>query len=296
MVETFRTVWLHAARPRTLPAAVVPVLVGSSQALRVGSFDWRAFGLALAGAVAIQVAANFANDASDAARGADPADRVGPIRMVASGRVKPRQMWTAAWVMIGVAGLCGIGLALLAGPLLLVVGIVSVAAMLGYVGGPVPYGYRGLGEVFVFVFFGLVATVGTRYAHGPVVEPVVWLLAVPVGLLAAAILVVNNLRDLDTDAATGKRTLAVIMGRQRTRGLYAVTVLGSLALVGVLAATSVFAPWTALVLLGLPLAVRLVRTVFRAGGPHALIPALGGTAFLHLLVGLLLAAGTWRGD
>jgi 1,4-dihydroxy-2-naphthoate octaprenyltransferase len=289
-------IWVHAARPRTLPAAVVPVLVGSAQALQVGSFDWRAFTLAMIGALSIQVAANFANDASDAARGADTIHRVGPTRMVASGRIRARQMWIAAMLAIGVGGVCGIGLTLLAGPLVLVIGVASVAAMLGYVGGPMPYGYRGLGEVFVFIFFGLVATAGSRYVHDRVVEPVVWLLAVPVGLLCAGILVVNNLRDLDTDAATGKRTLAVILGPERTRVLFTGIVLGSLALIGLLAATSVFSPWTALALLGLPLAVRLVRTVFRASGPHALIPALGGTAFLHLLVGLLLAAGTWRGE
>ncbi|HEY4606544.1 MAG TPA: 1,4-dihydroxy-2-naphthoate octaprenyltransferase, partial [Acidimicrobiia bacterium] len=157
--------WRIAARVHTLPAAVVPVLVGSALAAADHVFAWEAFGYALVAALAIPVAANFANDASDASRGADTEDRLGPPRMVALGRITPRQMWVAVGLATLIAAVAGIALAVIAGPLVLVIGAVSIAAMLGYVGGPIPYGYKGLGEVFVFVFFGVVATVGSRYIH-----------------------------------------------------------------------------------------------------------------------------------
>jgi 1,4-dihydroxy-2-naphthoate octaprenyltransferase len=281
-----------AARPPTLPAAIVPVLVGSAVAWAREVFRWDSFFLAVGGALAIQVGANFANDASDAHRGADPGDRVGPVRMVATGVITARQMWTATWAAVVLAAVCGIGLAYIAGPLILVIGAVSILTMLGYVGGPYPYGYHGLGEVFVFCFFGLVATVGSRFAHDGQVEGVTWLMAVPVGLLAAAILVINNLRDVETDARAGKRTLAVILGPERTRRLYAGLVYGSLVVIAILAIAQVIPPWTALTLVTVPIAHRLVRLARTAADPRALIPALGGTALLHLGIGLILAFGT----
>ena len=186
--------WKAAARTHTLPAALVPVLVGGGLAYGDGASRYDAFVWTLIGALAIQIAANFANDASDAKRGADTANRLGPPRMVALGVITPRRMWAATWVAIGVAGVAAVVLTTIAGPLILVIGVASVVAMLGYVGGPVPYGYRGFGEVFVFVFFGLVATVGSRYAHDMAAPLSVWLLAVPVGMLVTSILVANNYR------------------------------------------------------------------------------------------------------
>ena len=282
--------WVQAARPRTLPAALVPVLVGSAAAFFDRVFDWRAFVLALIGALAIQVAANFANDASDAARGADPGDRVGPVRMVAAGVVSGRRMWVATWGAIGVAGLCGIGLTLLAGPIVIAIGAASILAMLGYVGGPIPYGYRGLGEVFVFLFFGLVATGGSRLVHDGSAPWWVWLLGIPVGLLATAILVANNLRDIETDARVGKRTLAVILGLHQTRRLYGVLTWGAFVVVIFLAAARLAPPETLVTVAAAPPVVRLNRMARHQEGA-GLLPLLSGTARLHLIFGVLMAAG-----
>jgi 1,4-dihydroxy-2-naphthoate octaprenyltransferase len=283
------TTWVLAARPRTLTAAVVPVLIGSAAAFYDGVFDWRAFLLALVGALAIQVAANFANDASDAARGADT-DRVGPQRMVASGLVSSRSMWTAAWIAVAIAVACGVGLLLLAGPIVIVIGVASILAMLGYVGGPLPYGYRGLGEVFVFLFFGLVATGGSRLVHDGQAPLWVWGLGVPVGFLAAAILVANNLRDIPTDTRSGKRTLAVFLGPKQTQTLYAILVPGALALTAGMAAFRL-TPWPSVAgLLAAPLIPTLIRSA-RQGDGSSLQRLLGGTARLHLTYGVLVAAG-----
>lgn len=283
-------VWKTAARLHTLPAAIVPVLVGSGLAYGEGVFRWDAFQWSLIGALAIQVAANFANDASDARRGADTSDRIGPPRMVALGEIGARRMWTATWIAIGVATIAGIALTIIAGWVVLVLGVSSIVAMLGYVGGPAPYGYHGLGELFVFVFFGLVATVGSRYVHDMTAPLAAWLAAIPVGMLVTAILVANNYRDIDTDRATGKRTLAVLMGRSRTRALFAVLILGAFvatvvfSLAGSLPITTLFTAFL------LPLAAIPIRIVFtRTDGP-ALIRALKGTARLHLWFGIVLAA------
>ena len=280
---------MQAARLRTLPAAVVPVLVGSAAAYYDRAFDWRALALALIGSTAVQVAANFANDASDAARGADPQDRVGPARMVASGLISARQMWIGTWTAIGVAAAAGIGLTVLAGPVVVAIGLASVLAMLGYVGGPLPYGYRGLGEVFVFLFFGLVATGGSRLVHDGSGPRWVWLLGIPIGLLAASILVANNLRDIVTDARVGKRTMAVMLGRGRTQLLYGCLTWGAGAVIVALAVTRVIPPPTLAALVTAPLIVRLNRLA--KGDGADLIPLLAGTARLHLLFGLLVACG-----
>lgn len=283
-------IWKTAARVHTLPAAVVPVLVGSGLAYGADAFRWDAFLWALLGALSIQVAANFANDASDAKRGADPPDRLGPPRMVAAGAVTSRQMWVATWLAIAIAAIAGVALTLIAGWLILLIGVSSVVAMLGYVGGPAPYGYRGLGEIFVFVFFGLVATVGSRYVHDMTAPLATWLLAVPIGLLVTAILVANNYRDIDTDGAAGKRTLAVVMGRERTRVLFATMVLGAFAAVAVFAVAGWIPITTLFSGFLLPLAavpIRILNT--RSDGP-SLVRALKATARLHLWVGVVLAA------
>ncbi len=255
-------------------------------------FRWDALLVTLVAALAIQVGTNFANDVADARRGADTPDRIGPPRVVAEGILPAGTVWRATWLAFGIAAACGLYLASIAGWVIIVIGIASITAALGYVGGPRPYGYAGLGEVFVFVFFGLVATVGSRFVHDGRIPPgEAWRLAIPVGLLVTAILVVNNIRDLDTDAATGKRTLAVIIGRSRTTRLYVTLVAAAFALIlafGIVGATP---RWTMLALAAVPLAVRPVQAVFRETAGPPLITALKQTARLHLAVGVLLTIG-----
>jgi 1,4-dihydroxy-2-naphthoate octaprenyltransferase len=281
-----------AARPRTLPAAIAPVLVGTAAAveasdeLRIGAFV-----AALVGSVFIQIGTNLANDYSDAKRGADSVDRLGPVRVVASGLVAPRRVLVATWVAFAVAVAAGIYLAAVAGPLILVVGVVSILAGVLYTGGPRPYGYAGLGEAFVFLFFGLVAVNGSFYVQ---VERLEWLpfaLSIPIGFLSTAILVVNNVRDIDTDRRAGKRTLAVRLGRDRARDLYAALVVGAyVALVLAVALTGASA-WALLALASAPLALRPLRAVrTRTDGP-ALNGALAGTGALLAAFSVLLTAG-----
>jgi 1,4-dihydroxy-2-naphthoate octaprenyltransferase len=281
-----------AARPRTLPAAVAPVLVGTAAAIEA-SDDLRvgAFVAALIGSVFIQIGTNLANDYSDAKRGADTVDRLGPVRVTASGLVAPGRVLAATWIAFGVAVAAGVYLAVVAGPVILAVGAVSILAGLLYTGGPRPYGYAGLGEAFVFLFFGLVAVNGSYYVQ---VERLDWLpfaLSIPVGFLATAILVVNNVRDIETDRRAGKRTLAVRIGRARARRLYAGLMIGSyIALPIALLATGGPA-WGLLALASLPLAARPLRAVAtRADGP-ALNAALAQTGALLAAFSVLLAAG-----
>lgn len=283
--------WKTAARPHTLPAAIVPVLVGGGLASGESAFRWDAFSWALVGALAIQIAANFANDASDARRGVDTEDRLGPPRMVALGIISPHRMWAATWLAIGIAGAAGVALTIIAGPWVLIIGVASVIAMLGYVGGPLPYGYRGLGELFVFVFFGLVATVGSRYVHDMSAPLSAWLLAIPVGMLVTAILVANNYRDIDTDSSTGKRTLAVSLGRERTRILFMALVYGAFPVIVVLAAAGWTPLPTAFAGLLAPLARAPARIIATATEGARLIEVLKLTARLHLVTGAVLAAG-----
>jgi 1,4-dihydroxy-2-naphthoate octaprenyltransferase len=283
--------WLIAARPPTLLAASAPVLVGAGSARGDGVFRWDAFVVALVTAVLLNIAANFANDASDARRGADGPHRIGPPRAVASGMLTARQVWAGTAVVLGLAAAGGIYLAWISGWPILVVGAAAIVAALAYTGGPWPYGYRGLGEVFVFIFFGLAAVAGSRYVHDTHVPAAVWLLAVPVGFLVTAILVANNIRDIDTDRSAGKHTLAVRLGRRRTRIFYATLVFGAFALIAVLATIRLTPTLTLIALAALPLAVPPVRAVAtREAGPE-LITALKATARLHFVVGVLLAVG-----
>jgi 1,4-dihydroxy-2-naphthoate octaprenyltransferase len=252
-------------------------------------FRWDAFVVTLLAALLIQVGVNFANDVADASRGADTAERIGPTRAVAAGLISPRQMRMGIAVAFGGAALAGIYLITLGGWPILAIGVTSIVAALGYTNGPVPYGYRGLGEVFVFVFFGLVATVGTRYVYDRSAPAEAWILAVPMGLLASAILVANNYRDIDTDAASGKRTLAVVLGRHRTAVVYAAMVGGAF-LVIVAASVVGWLPGTlTMVLLAAPLAAPLVRTLWQERSGPPLIGVLVGTARLQLVVALLVA-------
>lgn len=279
--------WVEAARPRTLPAAAAPVFVGSGLAAGDGVFRADAMVAALVGALAIQVAANFANDASDAARGADPVDRVGPPRMVASGTVSARSMWVATAAAVLVATLAGIWLIGIAGWVVAWIGVASILAMLTYVGGPLPYGYRAMGEVFVFLFFGLVATVGSRFVHDGTAPASAWALAVPMGMLAAAILVANNRRDIDTDARVGKRTLAVVLGRTRTAHLYAALTYGAFAIIAVAAVARITPLPTALAAMLAPFAIGPNRAMAGGAEGAALIPVLAQTARLELWTGVV---------
>src|SRR5213592_2482166 len=278
-----------AARVRTLPAAVAPVLVGTSLAIQHDEFDPIAFACALLGALFIQVGTNLSNDYSDARRGADTEDRLGPVRVTAGGLVPPRQVLVATYVSFGLAVLCGVYLVVVAGPVLLLIGAASIVAGVLYTGGPRPYGYEGLGEVFVFLFFGLVAVTGSYYVQIQHLPWEAFALAVPVGLLAAAILVVNNVRDIDSDRRAGKRTLAVRLGRPRTRTLYSVMLLvADVALIPVAIALSA---WVLLPLLTVPLAARLARTVRAHVDGPTLNAALARTGMLQLLFCVLLSVG-----
>jgi len=279
--------WLAGARPRTLPAALAPVLVGSGAAAALDGFRPLPAVLALVVALALQVAVNYANDYSDGRRGTD-ADRVGPMRLVGSGAATPQQVLVAAGASFAVAGIAGLGLAALSSWWLVAVGAVCIAAAWTYTGGPIPYGYRALGEVFVFVFFGLVAVVGTTFAQTRTLPGLAFAVAVPVGLLIVAILVVNNLRDVEGDAAVGKRTLAVLIGDRRTRLLFAGLFVLAFAVV---AAVGVLRPWALLGLLAAPLAVPPARTALGGGRGPALIGALQGTGLVTLATGVLLGLG-----
>jgi 1,4-dihydroxy-2-naphthoate octaprenyltransferase len=284
-------IWLMAARPRTLPAAVAPVLVGTALAGYSGVFHVLRFVAALLGSILIQVGTNLSNDYSDARRGADAEDRLGPVRVTAGGLVPPRQVLIATYLTFGLAVLAGVYLIVVAGWQLLLVGAASILAGVAYTGGPKPYGYEGLGEVFVFLFFGIVAVAGSYFVQVRHLDWEAFALAVPVGLLAAAILVVNNVRDIDSDRRAGKRTLAVRLGRERARTLFAVVVYLAYALAPV---SWIFGPVTAWVLLPwltLPLATRVVRLVRNHADGSTLNQALAQTGMLQLAFCILLSAG-----
>jgi 1,4-dihydroxy-2-naphthoate octaprenyltransferase len=286
-------IWLMAARPRTLPAAAAPVLVGTALAGTLGTFKPLTFAATLLGALFIQIGTNLSNDYSDARRGADTEDRLGPVRVTAGGLVPPRQVLIATYVAFGLAVLVGVYLIVTAGWQLLLVGVASILAGVLYTGGPRPYGYEGLGELFVFLFFGVVAVAGTYFAQR---EELTWeslVLAVPVGLLAAALLMVNNVRDLETDRRAGKRTLAVRLGRERARVGYAVLVYLAFATAPLawLLGGKGLSPWLLLPWLSLPLAAPVVRIVRnRVDGP-SLNGALARTGMLQLAFCVLLSAG-----
>jgi 1,4-dihydroxy-2-naphthoate octaprenyltransferase len=288
-------IWVMAARVRTLPAAVAPVLVGTSLALGAGRFRALAFVAALFGALFIQVGTNLSNDYSDARRGADTEDRLGPVRVTAGGLVPPRQVLLATYLSFAAAVACGAYLVAVAGPELLAVGAASILAGVLYTGGPRPYGYEGLGELFVFLFFGVVAVAGSYFVQVQELPWEAFVCAVPVGLLASAILVVNNVRDLETDRRAGKRTLAVRLGRERTRLLYAAMVVAAFLTAPLPWLLGSMQGWLLLPWLAAPLALRLVRVVrTRTDGP-ALNGALAGTGALQLLFCLLFSAGILAG-
>ena len=279
--------WLAGTRPRTLPAALVPVLIGSGVALGYGRFSWWRAVLALVVALALQVGVNFANDYSDGIRGSDER-RVGPVRLVAAGLAPPRQVLAAALGCFVLAGVAGLTLAAVTSWWLLAVGAACIAAAWFYTGGPKPYGYSGLGEVFVFLCFGVVAVAGTAYVQ---MKALSWLglaAAVPAGLLACALLMVNNLRDIGTDTVAGKRTLAVMLGDARSRWGYVLTLLVPF---GIAALLAFFRPYTLLTALALPLARLPIRSVRAGASGPALIRALGQTGRLQLAFGIAFTIG-----
>ncbi len=287
-ITSVASTWITGARPRTLPAAIVPVAVGAACTVGEGGVIWWRLAAAAIVSLALQVATNYANDYSDGVKGTDEV-RVGPVRLVASGLASPGAVKRAAFGAFGVAGAVGAALAIAVGPELFVVGALSMAAGWFYTGGPKPYGYYGFGELFVFVFFGLVASAGTTYVLLERVTGLSVAASVPVGLLACGLLVINNLRDIPTDTVAGKKTLAVRLGDARTRGLYTAMILGAAVVVAIIAlGTERYAVLLAAAPLG-ALAVPPIRRVLGGAVGRDLIPVLGATGRTQLIGGLLFA-------
>ena len=282
-----------AARPRTLPAAIAPVLVGTAAAVQwVGHLPrLGAFIAALVGSIFIQIGTNLANDYSDARRGADTADRLGPVRVTSAGLVTPQRVLRATWIAFAVAIACGIYLATVAGVVILIIGALSIAAGVLYTGGPRPYGYAGLGEAFVFLFFGLVAVNGSYFVQVEHLDALPLGLSIAIGFLATAILVVNNVRDLETDRRAGKMTLAVRMGRSNAVMLYRLLVLGAFVVLPIALVAGEASALPLIGLLALPMAIKPMRAMSnRTDGP-ALNGALAATGAVLAVYSLLVSAG-----
>jgi 1,4-dihydroxy-2-naphthoate octaprenyltransferase len=282
--------WVLAARPKTLPAAAGPVIVGAALAVADGAFAWLPALAALVGALLLQILSNFANDYSDFFRGADTEERLGPTRVTASGLISPQELRWGIVAVIALAALVGLYLIWVGGWPILAVGVAAILAALAYTGGPFPFGYYGLGDLFVFIFFGLVAVCGTYYVQALTLHWHVVLAAVPIGALVTNILVVNNLRDIDTDRAANKRTLAVILGRQGARLEYLILLIVAYAVPVWFWLSGQASLWVLLPLLSVPLAVPPARAVFTVEG-RPLNKTLAGTARLSLVFGLLFAVG-----
>lgn len=290
MNQSHWTIWRDAARPRTLPAAVAPVLVGTALAWSVNFLDLAAAALCLGFALLIQIGTNFANDYYDFIKGADTAARVGPRRAVAAGLIPPAVMRRAMWAVFVAAFICGLGLLAWGGPWLLVIGIASILCGIAYTGGPWPLGYHGLGDLFVFLFFGLVAVGATYFVQAGNVSMDALLAGVPIGLLAANILVVNNYRDVETDALAGKRTLAVRFGRRAARVQHGLSLLVAF-LVPMWFAMRDRSLWMLLPLMAAPIGVMHVRRLMKSTTPGDLIQLLGDTGKLLAIFAILFSAG-----
>lgn len=282
--------WLMAIRVPTLPAAVVPVFVGTATAFADGTWKPLAFLAALLAALLIQIGTNLANDYFDHEKGADTAARLGPTRVTQSGLIPPAVVRNAMIATFALAALCGIYLITVGGWPILLIGVLSIAAGILYTGGPFPLGYNGLGDVFTFIFFGVVAVVGTDYLHTGEWRAVAFLASLPVGMLVTAIIVVNNLRDAPTDREAGKRTLAVIYGEKFARTEYALLVIGAYIVLPIVWMWGGASPLTLLAWLSAPLAIRLLEAVGKDRG-RALNASLRNTARLHMVFGLLMTVG-----
>lgn len=288
---TRRQAWVLAARPKTLPAALSPVIVGTALAFADGALAWLPALAAALGALLLQILSNFANDYSDFFRGADTPDRLGPVRVTSAGLISPADLRKGIVAVIAAAGIVGLYLIWVGGWPILMIGVAAIVAALAYTGGPFPFGYYGLGELFVFLFFGIAAVCGAYYVQTLTLTPAVVTASLAVGALVTAILVVNNYRDIDTDRRAGKRTLAVRLGRRGARIEYAALLLFAFLVPLVMWALENAGPWVLITWLTAPLAVRLVRTVNTATDGPALNRALAGTARLGMIFSLLLAAG-----
>jgi 1,4-dihydroxy-2-naphthoate octaprenyltransferase len=280
--------WFEGARPRTLGAALAPVLVGTAAAVAdADGVIWWRFVAALVVALALQVGVNYANDYSDGVRGTDR-ERKGPLRLTATGTATPHAVRTAAAFAFGVAAVVGLVLSLVVDPWLLLVGVAAIAAAVLYTGGPAPLGYLGLGELMVLVFFGFVATIGSAYVQVEYVPGAAWWGSLVVGLLACAILLANNVRDVPTDTAAGKRTLAVRVGAPAACALFVACYVGAFVAVVVIGITQ---PWALLGLLAIPLAIEPVRIMRTRSDPPSLVKALVATARLELVLAVLVSVG-----
>lgn len=287
--------WRMAIRPQTLPVSIGPVLVGTAVAHVEGALQVGPAIAAGLGALFLQVGSNFANDVFDFEKGADTEDRIGPPRAAVLGLLSPAQLKAGMGVVFALATLAGLYLSSVAGPAILAVGFVSILAAIAYTGGPYPLGYHGLGDVAVFLFFGLVAVVGTTFVQTGSLPSLAWICAVPVGTLATAILVVNNLRDIDTDTVAGKRTLAVRFGRSGARFEWLALVGGAYLVPVALWLVLGMSPWVLIPMASLPRAVRIYGVISQTEEGPALNAALAGTAQLGFLYSLLLALGLASG-
>jgi 1,4-dihydroxy-2-naphthoate octaprenyltransferase len=283
-------VWLLASRPKTLPAAVSPVIIGSAVAFAEHSFR---FGPALAaflGALLLQIGANLANDVFDYEKGADQHDRLGPMRVTQAGLLSPKDVKTGMWVTFALAAICGIYMTLVSGWFILLIGLLAILAAIAYTGGPFPYGYKGLGEIFVFIFFGFAAVCGTYYAQTNTISQLAVLSSIPVGLLIVAILVVNNVRDYESDKSANKRTLAVRFGLEWARQEFVSIVILAFVTVVLLSISDIATPWLLLTWLSLPLVFSTSSSVLNQRG-NILNKTLASTGQLTLVFSLLYAVG-----
>lgn len=282
--------WRLAARPATLTAAFTPVAVGTACAFHIGKFRWDAALAALAGAFLIQIGTNFANDAFDFEKGADTSDRLGPLRTAQAGLLSARQLRAGMLIVFALALAVGAYLVWIAGPWIVVIGIASLLSGVAYTGGPFPLGYHGLGDLFVMLFFGFVAVCGTVFVQALLIPPIAWLAAIPIGALATAILVVNNVRDLDGDASAGKRTFVVRFGRRAGYWEYTFLLMLAYATPVLLLSFGWCGSWVCLPLATIPWALALLRSVERDRG-ETLNRTLGGTAQLLFVYGILFSVG-----
>ena len=282
--------WFEGSRPKTIPAAVVPVIVGTAS-IENGLILHR-FLLALVVSIALQVGVNYANDYSDGIRGTDQ-DRIGPRRLVGSRLINAEQVKLAAGISFLVAAVAGLVLAIMTSLFLLLIGCLAILAAWFYTGGSKPYGYSGYGEISVFIFFGLVATVGSSYVQNQNIESISVLCSVPVGFLASALLVVNNFRDIETDSETGKQTIAVRLGKAKTQIFFALLLLGSLGMYVLIAMLYTYLAFITLIVI--PLSLKLIKDIYTKESAEDLIKILENTAKLHLLAGILLSIGLMAG-